>query len=116
MNPELLVVVESDPRTGARAAEAIRIAAGVGAWKKAGVTVYLHGPAVSALTEFPDELVDEDNFTRYLPIIGDFGRPVLVQRGSALLGDLGTAALPYREIDDDELARIAARSMAVMRF
>lgn len=116
MNPKLLVIVESDPRTGGRAAEAIRVAAGVGTWKKADVTLYLRGPAVLALTEYPDELVDEDNFTRYLPIVGEFGRPVYVQAGAPLLSELGEPTLGFEEVDDNRLASLAADSNYVLRF
>ena len=42
--PKTLVIVETDPRTSARAAEGIRIAAGIGVWKKTDVTLLLRGP------------------------------------------------------------------------
>lgn len=65
--PSVLFLLGSDPRSSARPAEAIRVAAGVAAWKKVDVTVYLRGPAVLALGEWLDELRDEDNYSRYLP-------------------------------------------------
>ena len=57
--PKTLVVIETDPRSSARPAEGIRIAAGIGAWKKTDVTLLLRGPAAYSLQEFADELVDE---------------------------------------------------------
>ncbi len=116
MNPRALILVTGDPRTSARPAEAIRIAAGVGTWKKADVTLYLRGPAVRALGEWVDDLIDEDNFTRYLPIVGEFGRPIYVQRGAADLADLGETTLKFEEIDDTKLAELAAQSTYVLRF
>lgn len=116
MNPSLLVVVTSDPRSSTRPAEAVRIAAGVGTWKKADVTLYLRGPAVLALSEYADELMEEDNFNRYLPIVGEWGRPVLVEQGAAQLGDLGESPVPWSEIDDTALARQVAASTYVLRF
>jgi len=116
MKPTLLFVVTTDPRESGRPAEAIRIAAGVGAWQKADISLYLRGPAVLALGEFPDELVDEDNYVRYLPIVREWGRPVYVQRGAAELAGLGEAVLPFEEIDDAQLARLAAASSSVLRF
>lgn len=116
MIPKLLIIVESDPRITPRTAEAIRIAAGVGTWKKAEVTLCLRGPAVLSLTEYPDELVDEDNFTRYLPIVAEFGRPVYVQAGAPLLNDLGEPTLAFEEITDSDLAKIAASANYVLRF
>ncbi|MEI7729773.1 MAG: hypothetical protein WCO56_09370 [Verrucomicrobiota bacterium] len=115
MKPTALFIVTSDPRLSHRPAEAIRIAAGVGTWKKVGITLYLREAAVLALSEYADGLVDEDNFIRYLPILKDFG-PVYVQRGEALLEELGAATLPYEEIDDAQLATLAAQHTDVLRF
>jgi sulfur relay (sulfurtransferase) DsrF/TusC family protein len=116
MNPSALFIVTGDPRSSAKPAEAIRIAAGVGTWKKSEITVYLRGPAVLALSEFVDEFVDEDNFTRYFPIVGEFGRPIYVQRSAPLLSEIGEAPLKFEEIDDTALAKLAAESNYVLRF
>ena len=76
--PTTLVMIETDPRTSARPAEAIRIAAGIGVWKKTDVTLLLRGPVAGySLQEYADELVDEDNFTRYLPLVAESPRPIL---------------------------------------
>ncbi|MBL9136759.1 MAG: hypothetical protein JNK85_12855 [Verrucomicrobiales bacterium] len=111
-----LFVINSDPRTSPRTAEAIRIAAGVGTWRKIEVTVVLCETAVMALSEFPDDLVDEDHFRRYLPIIGEWGRPVFVETGAPLLNDLGQTPVPYERITISQLAAMAADSDYVLRF
>ncbi len=116
MKPRALFIVTGDPRSSAKPAEAIRIAAGVGTWKKTDVTVYLRGPAVLALSEFVDEFIDEDNYSRYFPIVGEFGRPIYVQRGAALLGEIGESPLKFEEVDDAQLAKLAAESNYVLRF
>jgi hypothetical protein len=116
MNCSLLIVITGDPRSSPRPAEAVRIAAGVGAWKKAEITLYLRGPAVLALSEYPDELVDEDNFVRYLPLLREGGRPVYVEAGNPFLADLGEPPLPFQKIDDHQLAELAARNTYVLRF
>ena len=116
MKPSALFLITGDPRTSARPAEAIRIAAGVGTWKKADITVYLRGPAVLALSEYVDEFIDEDNYARYFPIVGEFGRPIYVQRGAKLLGEIGESPLIFEEIDDAQLAQLAASSNYVLRF
>jgi hypothetical protein len=116
MNPSALFIVTGDPRTSAKPAEAIRIAAGVGTWKKADISIYLRGPAVLALSEYVDEFVDEDNFSRYFPIVGEFGRPIYVQRGAELLGEIGESPLPFEEVDDTQLAQLAAACDYVLNF
>ena len=116
MKPSALFIITGDPRTSAKPAEAIRIAAGVGTWKKADIRVYLRGPAVLALSEYVDEFIDEDNFSRYFPIVAEFGRPIYVQRGAELLNEIGDSPLKFEEIDDAQLAQLAARAHYVLRF
>ena len=116
MKPSWLLIIASDPRTSGRPAEAIRIAAGVGTWKKTEISVYLRDAGVLALSEFADEFIDEDNFTRYFPIVGEFGRPIYVQQGASLLPDIGEPVLRYEEISDADLAALAARHDHVARF
>lgn len=104
MNPSVLFVIGGDPRTSPRPAEAIRIAAGVGAWKKSRVSVYLRDAAVLALGEYVDELVDEDHYNRYVPILGEFGHPVYVQAENAFLSELGEPRVRFEKISDVQLA------------
>ena len=116
MTPNVLFVISGDPRTSARPAEAIRIAVGVAAWKKVNVTIYLRNAAVRSLTECPDELVDEYNYVRYLPLLNDAGRPVYVQRGAPALAEVGRAPARFEEITDEQLAGLAAQSTYVLNF
>ena len=116
MKPSVLFIVASDPRTSPRPAEAIRIAAGVGTWKKTEILLYLRDAAVLALSEFPDDFVDSDNFARYLPILTEWGRPVYVQSGTAFLTGLGEPAAQYEQITDEDLASLAAKCDYVARF
>jgi len=64
-----LFVIVSDPRTSHRPAEAVRIAAGVAAWKKVDVSLYLHGDAARILDESAGDFVDEEHIERYLPML-----------------------------------------------
>lgn len=78
--PKTLVIIETDPRTSARPAEGIRIAAGIGVWKKTDVTLLFRGPVAGySLQEYADDLVDEDNFTRYLPLVAELPRPIYLE-------------------------------------
>lgn len=112
----LLFILASDPRQTPRPAEAIRVAAGVGAWKKVDITVYLRGAAILALGEWVDELRDEDNFTRYLPMLAESRQPIYVQAGAAELAELGNYAHRFTPITDAELAALAASASSVLRF
>ena len=116
LRPSVLFVITSDPRLSHRPAEAVRVAAGVGVWKRADVTVYFRGSAVLALGEWVDELRDEDNYTRYLPLLAELGRPFFVQAGAPELKELGTSLFSFEAIDETQLARLAADATAVLRF
>jgi hypothetical protein len=116
MNPGALFIIESDPRRSGRPAEAVRIAAGVGAWRKVEVALYLRAAAVLVLGEEAGELVDGENYAQYLPVLRESGRPVFVQKGTAALGQLGLAAQPFEEISDEQLAGLAAACGSVLRF
>ena len=112
----ILFIIESDPRRSGRPAEAVRIAAGVGAWRQVEVAVYLREAAVLVLGTDAEELMDGEDYARYLPVLGELGRPIRVQKGAAALSQLGQATLPYEEISDEQLAGLAAASDGVMRF
>ena len=116
MKPGALFIIQSDPRHSGRPAEAVRIAAGVGAWEKIEVTVYLRESAVLVLGEQAEALRDGEDYARYLPILRDLGRPVYVQQGAAALGELGPTTLPCKEISDEQLAELAAARECVLRF
>lgn len=116
MKPHLCVIVTSDPRTSDRPAEAIRIAAGIGTWKKTEVSLYLRGPAILGLGEYVDDLKEEDNFTRYLPILHDLGRSIHVQKGAPEILELGESPVAFGELDDDQLAHHISQATYVMRF
>jgi hypothetical protein len=112
----VLFIVTGDPRSKRRPAEAIRIAAGVGVWKRALITIYLRDAAVLALSEHPEGLVDEEHYRRYFPLTRESGSPVYVQRGAPCLAHIGKTKFQFEEIDDTGLARLAARHDYVLRF
>jgi len=116
MNPQVLFVITGDPRTSPKPAEAVRIAAGIGTWRNLAVTVYLRDAAVLALSEFPDELVNGENFRRYLPMVPESGGAILVQGGAPLLKEVGQSPVSFRETGDDGLADLAATNDYVLRF
>ena len=116
MKPTVLVLVTGNPNTDARPAEAIRIAAGVATWKKADVAVYLLGPAIPSIGEWVDELVDDDNFTRYLPLVTEGSRPIYVEAGHQNVGDLGDTPHPFQEVSIAQLAELVRSATYTLRF
>ena len=104
--PKTLVMVETDPRTSARPAEGIRIAAGIGAWKKTDVTLLLRGPAGYSLQEYADELFDEENFSHYLPLVADLPRPIYVEDSFTDLAALESSPWKYEIIPPARTAEL----------
>ena len=115
MKPSVLFLVSSDPRASGLPAEAVRIAAGVAAWKKVEVTLYLHSAAVLALGEFADDLIDGDKFRQYLPVLADSGGKLFIQDSAALTASEKTMS-GVRVLNAAELADLAAVSHYVLRF
>jgi sulfur relay (sulfurtransferase) DsrF/TusC family protein len=112
----VLFIVTNDPRISPRPAEAVRIAAGVGAWEKIEAVLYLRGAAVLALGEHAEELVDGDHFVDFLPLAAEGGRRICAQRSSPLLAEVGEAQTAFETLDDDQLAQLASDSDCVVRF
>lgn len=114
--PRTLVMIETDPRTSPRPAEGIRIAAGIGAWKKTDVTLLLRGPAAYSLVEYPDELVDEDNFIRYLPIVAEGPHPIYVEDSFADWAALEGTAFRYEKLKREESLRLMGENDYLIRL
>mgnify|MGYP001603535972 FL=1 len=116
MNSPVLFIVQSDPRQSARPAEAIRIAAGLGTWRKIEVGLYLHGAAVLTLSECVDDFVDSDNYTRYWPILAGLGHPIYVEKHVPLPANIAEPVVRVQTLTREELARLAAQAGCVTRF
>jgi hypothetical protein len=114
--PRTLVMVESDPRISPRPAEAIRIAAGIGVWKKTDVTLLLRGPAAYSLQEYADELIDEDNFVRYLPLVAESTRPIYVEDSFTDLAALEGSAFSYQLIPATQIPELVASHDYLIRL
>ncbi len=115
--PKTLVIVESDPRTSPRPAEAIRIAAGIGAWKKTDVTLLLRGPVAGySLQEYADELVDEDNFTRYLPLVAEHPQPIYMEETFTDLAALEGSPWKYEVISPARTSELLRENDYLIRL
>jgi hypothetical protein len=115
--PKTLVIIETDPRSSARPAEGIRIAAGIGAWKKTDVTLLLRGPVAGySLLEYADDLIDEDNFTRYLPLVAEQPRPIYLEETFADLAALEGSPWRYEIIPVSRSAELVREHDYLIRL
>ncbi len=115
--PRTLVIIETDPRSSARPAEAIRIAAGIGAWKKTDVTLLFRGPVAGySLQEYADELIDEDNFTRYLPLVVESPRPIYLENSFTDLKALEGSPWKYEVISSARTAELLVANDYLIRL
>lgn len=105
----VLIVVTSDPRENGRAAEAVRIAAGVGGWEKVAVKVCLCGEAGRILDGMPDDFVNGEVFEAYLPLLLE-GEP----RVSVLADGDVQKVVPTISIND--LAVLGREADSLLRF
>lgn len=111
-----LFIITSDPRREGRAAEGIRIAAGVAAWQKVAVRVYLDTAAARALAGTADALEDVTLIRQCLPMVGTRATPVLVPEGDLTGLDSTVWETEFSGVDPKNLAGLAAGSDWVMRF
>jgi hypothetical protein len=112
----LWILISEDPRTSARPAEGIRVAAGIAALRTVRVTVCLRGAAVSLLGSSEDDWIDAEVLGRYLPGIKDSELPIYVSSAARALAGLEASPQRYREISEGELAHRLAQSNGVLRF
>jgi hypothetical protein len=111
----LLIVVTSDPTRSGRLAEAIRLAAGVGAWQKVSVTLFVGGDAVAGLLPGEGRFVDEDNIVEFLPMLKERRQELYLEAGHPLL-DSAADELVFPALDAAGLAGLASRQDYVMQF
>ena len=108
----LLVVVASDPRSSHRPAEAIRLAAGVAAWRNVAVTLFFTGPATAAVATDCEDFVDEESYTRYLPMFVESGGRVYVESNAVAL----STELPHEKVSPQQFAALASKVTYLLRF
>src|SRR5574341_1504413 len=116
MKPSVLFIITSDPRVSHRPAEAIRIAAGVGAWQRVQVRLLFHGPAARALAEQVDELVDEESFTQYLPLLQSQSQPFYLPEETPSRDWIPDSRWKISRVSTHQAAELSAGMNWVLRF
>ncbi|MBI1178662.1 hypothetical protein GC207_14615 [bacterium] len=111
----LLIVVTSDPVKSGRLAEAIRLAAGISAWQKVAVTLFVGGEAVNGLLPGEGRFFDEDNIVEFLPALAERNQELYVEAGHPLVAANRTE-IAFPELDHAGLAELTAGQDYVMHF
>ena len=115
MPTRILIATNADPRSSRRVAEAVRVAAGVGAWEKVAVDLYFHGPAVLCLDEYADEYPDGNVFEQYLPSIRKHSGKIYAEAESEHLGGIETA-IAFKPVKHGELSKMLKSVKYTLRF
>jgi hypothetical protein len=110
----LLVLVYADPARSGLAAEALRMAMGLGTGRRT-LKVVLMGPAAQVLGPDVDDLVDGEMIENHLDVFADWGTPFYVGEG-AEVDDLDDAPVKVEPVDTPGLARLMAEARQVMVF
>lgn len=111
----LLIRTAADPRKSARPAEAVRIAAGVGAWNKVRVNLLLEGDAARCLDQFADELESGELFPQYLPAVVSHGGKIVVEKENSILESV-QSEIPFEQMTASEIGQFACAMDHVMQF
>src|SRR5688572_15344087 len=109
----VLVLITSDPRQSHRAAEGVRVAAGLASWSKGDFSVYLGPAALQLLSEFPEDCRGFEVAVQNLPLLGRRS-PVLINKPPNEFDP--PAHIPLRLTTPEELAQLAARSDVVLCY
>ena len=113
---KVLIIINADPRTNPRAAEAVRLAGGVCVWEQVEVDVVLHGPAAHALSEAAADLSDSNMFKQFLPMVREKGGRVYVMPDVETMETLDAEVILKNHIKQPALAQLAAEAEMVIRF
>ncbi len=112
----MLLIISGDPRSSHRPAEALRVAAGLLAWRQIDLQVCLCGPAGRLLDDAPGTLVDEEEIARCLPVVtGEPGR-LSVEEALTPVSKPGQFAPSIGTLNRLQLAELAAQCDSVLRF
>jgi hypothetical protein len=116
MKCSALFIISSDPRTSARTAEAVRIAAGIAPWQRVRVQVCFRGAGVLALDSRAEQWVDGENFLRHLPSLALEPRTLWALEESPFLAEIAEPIIPFEKLNGPQLAALAAGSQYVLNF
>jgi len=112
----ILVVIDADPRSNTRVAEAVRTAGGVSVWQQVEMNVVLRGPAAGVVGESAGQLPDGQMYKQFVPMIRENGGRVHLMPDPETMEGISASELVENNIKEPELAELAAQADYVMRF
>ncbi|MGY8649479.1 MAG: DsrE family protein [Verrucomicrobiia bacterium] len=113
---KVLIIIDADPRTNPRAAEAVRLAGGVCVWEQVEVSVVLHHAAAHALSEAAADLPDSKMYKQFLPMVREKGGRVYVMPDEKTMEALDAEVILKNHLKEPALAKLTAEAEIVMRF
>jgi sulfur relay (sulfurtransferase) DsrF/TusC family protein len=118
METGLFILVSSDPRSSTRAAEALRIAAGLAVWKKISLALYLRGPALLMLTETDEPCQGEEDWPKHFTLLQEADVQIFVEAGFDPEKKMNRLNQPFRlhPVETSELPALLARARYVANF
>ena len=112
----ILVVIDADPRSNTRVAEAVRTAGGVSVWQQVEMNVVLRGPAAGVVGEGAGQLPDGQMYKQFVPMIRENGGRVHLMPDPETMEGIDATELVENNIKEPALAELAAQADYVMRF
>jgi hypothetical protein len=113
---KLLVIIDADPRTNPRVAEAIRAAGGVSVWGQVAISVVLRDAAARALGAGAGEFPDGKMFGQFVPMVRESGGQVYLMPDAGAMEVVDTGELVGNVLKEPEFATLTAKFDYVMRF
>lgn len=110
----LIVIIAVDPRANPRAAEAVRVAAGLAALGELRVQVCFCGAGALILSRSVSSFVDGEVIETSLPVLAKYAAKIWAQSDDSFLE--GERQTNYERLSADEWAAIAAYAGYMIRF
>jgi hypothetical protein len=111
---KILVIIDADPRTNARAVEALRTVGGVGVWQQVEISVVLRHAAARALGG--SDLFDGNKAKQFVSMVRENSGRVYLMPDSETMEGIDATELVENTLKEPELAELAAQADYVMRF
>ena len=112
----VLIIIDADPRTNPRAAEAVRLAGGVCVWEQVEVSVVLHHAAAHALGDAAADMPEGKIYKQFFPMIREKGGHVYVMPDDQTMEVLDTEVILKNHLKEPAFAELAAEAAMVIRF